>query len=126
MKTLPIPSIALGACLLALSAGVAFATDLHKQMPTNPGPTNPAALNAAPGQTGSNVLSSCSPTSFASIGNSGPTGDPNTTPAKMNSGTGSPFNPNATKKYAGNPGNPATNPKAVSQYDNACAQAQLH
>jgi len=34
--------------------------------------------------------------------------------AEMRSGTGSPFNPDATKKYAGNPGNPATNPNAVS------------
>jgi hypothetical protein len=48
------------------------------------------------------------------------------TPSKTTSGTGSPFNPSATKEYAGNSGNPATNPKAVSQYDNACAQAQLH
>jgi hypothetical protein len=31
-----------------------------------------------------------------------------------------------SKKYAGNPGNPATNDNAVSQYDNACAQAALH
>ena len=30
MKTLPIPSLALGVCLLALSAGVAFADNLHK------------------------------------------------------------------------------------------------
>jgi len=128
MKTLPIPSLTLGVCLLALSGGVAFATDLHKPQPgTNPGisgMSNPAAATAAPGQTGSNVLSSCSPTPFTSLGNSG--GFPSATPAKMNSGTGSPFDPSATKKYAGNPGNPATNPKAVSQYDNACAQAQLH
>jgi hypothetical protein len=40
--------------------------------------------------------------------------------------SGSPFNPDVTKTYAGNPGNPATNPNAVSQYDNACAQAALH
>ena len=32
----------------------------------------------------------------------------------------------APTKYAGNPGNPVTNPKAVAQYDNACAQAALH
>jgi hypothetical protein len=39
---------------------------------------------------------------------------------------GSPFNPDVTKTYAGNAGNPATNPNAVSQYDNACAQAAVH
>jgi hypothetical protein len=69
-----------------------------------------------PGQTGSNVLSSCGATPFPSIGAG----------AKTTTGVGSPFNPDATKKYAGNPGNPATNPKAVSQYDNACAQAASH
>jgi hypothetical protein len=44
----------------------------------------------------------------------------------LNTGNGSPFNPNVTKTYAGNPGNPATNPNAVAQYDNACAQASEH
>ena len=106
--------IVIASCVLALTAGPAFATNLHPMVP-NPN-LNPAASSAAPGQTGSNVLSSCGPTPYFSIGNG----------AKMNSGTGSPFNPDATKKYAGNPGNPATNPKAVSQYDNACAQAASH
>jgi len=103
-KGLPIAS-----CVLALSAGVAFANDLH-------------FYSGAPGQTGSNVLSSCSPTSPPTLGN----GLNGMTPAKTTTGIGSPFDPSATKKYAGNPGNNATNPKAVSQYDNACAQAQLH
>jgi hypothetical protein len=106
--------IVITSCVLTLTAGAAFATDLHTMVP-NPN-LNPGAAAAAPGQTGSNVLSSCGPTPYFSIGNG----------AKMNSGTGSPFNPDATKKYAGNPGNPATNPKAVSQYDNACAQAASH
>jgi hypothetical protein len=53
----------------------------------------------------------------------------------MSTAPASPFNPGAKgppgqdatgKQYAGNTGNPATNPKAVSQYDNACAQADLH
>jgi hypothetical protein len=44
----------------------------------------------------------------------------------VNGGNGAPFNPMVSKKYAGNPGNPATNDNAVSQYDNACAQAALH
>ena len=111
MKTLPIASLALGVCLLALSAGVAFATNLH-----DPANTMGFSTTELQGQTGSNVLASCGATDFPSIG----------ADAKTNTGTGSPFNPDATKKYAGNPGNPATNPKAVSQYDNACAQSQLH
>jgi len=107
-------AIAIASCALTLSAGVAFADDLHNLIP-NPN-LNPGAASAAPGQTGSNVLASCGATSYFSIGAG----------AKSTDGGGSPFNPNATKKYAGNPGNPATNPKAVSQYDNACAQAALH
>ncbi len=106
-------SIAIASCVLTLSTGAAFADDLHNLVPSPN--LNPGAASAAPGQTGSNVLSSCGATSFFSIGAG----------AKSNTGTGSPFNPSATKNYAGNPGNPATNPKAVSQYDNACAQAAL-
>ena len=106
--------IAIAASVMTLSAGVAFADDLHNLVP-NPN-LNPGAASAAPGQTGSNVLSSCGPTSFFSIGAG----------AKSNAGSGSPFNPSVTKKDAGNPGNPAKNPNAVSQYDNACAQAALH
>src|SRR5262249_43935079 len=96
------------------SSGAAFANNLHKLVP-HPNP-NPGAASAARGQTGSNVLSSCGATSFPSLG----------VGAKSNTGAGSPFNSSVTKKYAGNPGNPATNPNAVSQYDNACAQAALH
>ena len=107
-------SIAIASCVLTLSAGVAFADNLHTLIPSPN--ANPGAGSAAPGQTGSNVLASCGATSFPSLGAG----------AKTNGGTDSPFNPNATKKYAGNPGNPATNPNAVSQYDNACAQAALH
>ena len=102
------------ACALTLLSGAAFADNLHTIAPTNP-----AASTAAPGQTGSNVVSSCGSTDsqgFSTIGNN----------AKSNTGAGSPFNANVTKTYAGNPGNPATNPKAVSQYDNACAQASFH
>jgi hypothetical protein len=108
-------SIAIASGVLMLSAGVAFADNLHELVPSPN--LNPGAASAAPGQTGSNVLASCGPTTgFPSIGAG----------AKVNSGNGSPFNPSATKTYAGNPGNPATNPNAVSQYDNACAQAALH
>jgi hypothetical protein len=113
MKSLKI-SLAIVSCVVALSSGAALATNLH---PLIPSPNaNPGSTTAAPGQTGANVLSSCGPTNFTSIGAG----------AKSTTGTGSPFNPNATKTYAGNPGNPATNPKAVSQYDNACAQAAVH
>jgi hypothetical protein len=123
-------STAIASCVLAFSAGGAFADDLHKlpnPPPTTTLPVNPAITSAAPGQTGSNVLSSCGDTStlpmpYYSIGSTGANG----MAAKMNSGVNSPFNPSATKGYAGNPTNPATNPKAVSQYDNACAQAALH
>jgi hypothetical protein len=113
MRTFKV-SIAIASCVLTLSAGVAFADDLHKLVPSPN--LNPGAASAAPGQTGSNVLSSCGPTSFPSLGAG----------AKSNDGNGSPFNPSVTKTYAGNAGNPATNPKAVSQYDNACAQDALH
>jgi hypothetical protein len=107
-------SLTIGACLVLPSAGVAFADDLHNLVPSPN--LNPGAASAAPGQTGSNVLASCGPTSFPSLGAG----------AKSNAGSGSPFNPSVTKKYAGNAGNPATNANAVSQYDNACAQAALH
>ena len=106
-------SIVTTSCALALLPGMAFATDLHNLVP--PVNLNPGAATAAPGQVGSNVLASCGATPYFSIG----------ADAKMSTGIGSPFNPNATKKYAGNTGNNATNPKAVSQYDNACAQAAL-
>ncbi len=107
-------SIAITSCALMLLSGATFANNLHKLVPSPN--LNPGAATAAPGQTGSNVLSSCGATTFPSLGAG----------AKMNNGAGSPFNPTVTKTYAGNPGNPATNPKAVSQYDNACAQSSLH
>ena len=116
-------SITIASCVLTLSVGTALAKDLHV---TNPNPPASAA-SAAPGQTGSNVLASCGPTEPTSLS----VGSINGVPAKMTTGVGSPFNPSATKTYAGNTGNPpgnptlAKNPIAVSQYDNACAQAAL-
>ena len=107
-------AIVITSCFLTLLPGAVFADNLHTMIPANNG--NPAASSAAPGQTGSNVLASCGATSYFSIGAG----------AKTSTGVGSPFNPQATKKYAGNPGNNATNPNAVSQYDNACAQAAQH
>lgn len=120
-----IAPLAIAASILLPSAGAVLATDLHKLIPPNN--ANPGAATAAPGQTGSNVLSSCGATPYFSIGTL-----PDGTPAKMNSGVESPFNPDATKTYAGNTGNPpgnptlTKNPVAVSQYDNACAQAAKH
>jgi hypothetical protein len=121
MKTLPIPSLALGVCLLALSAGVAFADNLH-----NPAETGGPPSTATSGQTGTQAPGSSKPT-IAQCGSGGvvPGG------AKTNNGNGSPFNTAvvmglATKSYAGSVGNSGSNPNANSQYDNACAQAQLH
>jgi hypothetical protein len=120
MKTLPIASLALGVCLLALSAGVAFATNLH-----DPANTMGFSTTELQGQTGSNVLSSC-----GLVGGMPALGSSSTKTNSLVNGSGSapgsPFNQSVSKKYAGNPGNNATNPKAVSQYDNACAQSQLH
>lgn len=107
-------SIAITSCLLTLLPGAVFADNLHTMIPSPN--NNPAASSAAPGQTGSNVLASCGATNYFSIGAG----------AKTSNAGGSPFNPQAVKKYAGNAGNNATNPNAVSQYDNACAQAALH
>jgi hypothetical protein len=118
-------SIATASCTLMLSAGVAFANDLHKIV-TPPGQT-PIGLPASPGQTGSHVLASCGPTpGFFSIGSNPLTG----ATFKSNTGTNSPFS-GASKEYAGNSGNPTVDkgvgsPNSVSQYDNACAQAALH
>src|SRR5262245_49567586 len=98
MKSL-MGSVAVGACLLTLSAGVAFADNLHISTGTS-------------GQTGSNVPSGADCESGLGAG------------AKSNPGKVSPFG-GGNDHYAGED-NPATNPKAVSQYDIACAQAAAH
>lgn len=107
----PISSLAIGVCLLALCTGVAFADNLH-------------TMSGVSGQSGSNVISSCGPANPPFIGQGFTPG--NSGSAMM----GSPFNENVAKKYAGNPGSPTTtngaNAHAVSQYDVACAQQQLH
>ena len=125
-------AIAIASCALTLSAGVAFADNLHPMAQQN-GTTN------GTGQVGSNVLSSCSPNGITPLGtgftpgNSGSAGNPAGT-------NGSPFNQAITKNYAGNCGSPTAPPScsggpgqsnanrttAVSQYDVACAQQQLH
>lgn len=125
----PTTSLALGVCLLALSAGAAFATDLHPLVA--PGTSN------GTGQVGSNVLSSCGGTLGGSMevppGGSGSASNPLST-------NGSPFNSSVAKTYAGNCGSPtapstcpggaggsnANRNTAVSQYDVACAQQALH
>jgi hypothetical protein len=122
----PTTSLAIVVCLLALSAGVAFADNLHPlaQQLGSPNGT---------GQVGSNVLSSCSPGGITSLGTGA-------SPGNAGSANGSPFNLNVTKNYAGNCGSPtapstcpggaghsnANRNTAVSQYDVACAQQQLH
>lgn len=129
----PTTSLALGVCLLALSAGAAFATDLHPMV---------APLGGTPngtGQVGSNVLSSCSTGGVTSLGTGSFPGGSGS--ASNPSGTnGSPFNQSVAKTYAGNCGSPtapstcpggaggsnANRNTAVSQYDVACAQQQLH
>jgi hypothetical protein len=133
----PATSLAMGVCLLALSAGVAFATDLHPMIQTTPG-----AMSNGTGQTGSNVLSSCSIGGITTLGTGsfpGRSGSADN-PAGTN---GSPFNQSVAKTYAGNCGSPtgpstptATCPvagqssanrnTAVSQYDIACAQQSIH
>jgi hypothetical protein len=108
MKTLPIPSLALGVCLLTLSAGVAFATNLHDL----PGVSTT-------GQTGTGSSGTVTASCGGGLGTIGGG-------AKTNLGVGSPFNAmtGSSKKYAGaGAGNSGSNPKANSQYDNACAQA---
>jgi hypothetical protein len=119
----PTTSLALGVCLLALSAGAAFATDLHPMVA--PGTSN------GTGQVGSNVLSSCGGT----LG-----GSTEIAPGGSGSANGAPFNSSVTKTYAGNCGSPtqpstcpgglgqsnANRNTAVSQYDVACAQQALH
>jgi hypothetical protein len=118
-------SVAASACLLALSAGVAFATDLHGMPATNALPTPPATTGTAPGQVGSN----------SGIANCGGTGlGAGMTPGKSSSNNGSPFSSTgrAGAVYAGNPGtksaanHPGPTGNSVAQYDVACAQQQLH
>jgi hypothetical protein len=112
MKTLPIVSIAIGVCLLALSAGVAFAGNPHP------------FTNSGTGQPGSNNGIACG----------GPlNNEPGVTIADSPSAASatvaqSPFNPNgqAGTVYAGNPGTASAahsqSGNAVSQYDVACFQ----
>jgi hypothetical protein len=115
--------LAISGCVLALSAGVAFADNLHN------GQTNTTGTSTT-GQTGTQAPTSSKP-AIASCGVPQAMGTIGSG-AKVNSGNGSPFSMAAEsaappKKYAGaGAGNSASNPKANSQYDNACAQAQLH
>jgi hypothetical protein len=125
--TSPTTSLALGVCVLGLSVGVAFATDLHPLVQQFGGTPN------GTGQVGSNVLSSCGAGGITSLGTEG-------SPGNAGSANGAPFNGNVAKTYAGNCGSPtapstcpggagqsnANRNTAVSQYDVACAQQQLH
>jgi hypothetical protein len=103
-------SLAMSACLLLASAGVALAANPHP------------FTTSGKGQPGSNNGISCGGANATSA------------PSGAANGGGSPFNPDPTKPngitYAGNPGNPTAQPggvgnplHSVSQYDVACFQA---
>jgi hypothetical protein len=97
-----IASAAIGTLLLS-SAAVALAADPHK-------------VTGTQGQPGTATATGVSCQAFP------------TTPGNAGSANGSPFNPDVTKNYAGNPGNPPGNgtpdrsAHAVSEYDVACYQ----
>jgi hypothetical protein len=101
-----IACLAIGACMLLPSAGMALAA-------------NPHTFTMTKGQPGTTNGITCNSTTVGP----GPGGSAN--------GNGSPFNPAVTPPYAGNMGNPTgpggavttANPAAVSQYDVACFQA---
>jgi hypothetical protein len=119
-----IASLAIGTCLLLPSGGIALGDNLHDPAVTG------VPSSAHTGQSGSNVLASCSPGGPSSLGLGAKS---NGTTTQTNEGGGSPFNLSNTKEYAGNAGNPTgtggtanNNSHAVAQYDVACAQAQLH
>jgi hypothetical protein len=116
----PTSSLAIGVCLLALSAGVAFADNLHNPSVTG-GPATTGQTGTQGAGTGKPAIAGCGGTAI--LGNVGGM------MAKTNNGVGSPFNAvtGSSKKYAGaGAGNSGSNPNANAQYDNACAQAQLH
>jgi hypothetical protein len=100
----PTTSLLIGACLLVSSAGAVFATDAHRVLGTK-------------GQNG---------TGGAGVASCG--GAQASPPGQVDSlNTNSPFptlgNPTPSKVYAGSgAGNSGANPKANSQYDNACFQ----
>jgi|SRR5262245_3408473 len=117
-------SVAIGACLLLSSAGGAFATNLHDGMKNTTGTSTTGQTGTQP-PNGKPAIASCGvPLAPGTVGSG----------AKVNSGNGSPFTMAAElaitpKVYAGSgAGNSGSNPNssANSQYDNACAQAQLH
>lgn len=89
MKHLAIPT--LGASLLMISTGLAFAANVHLVT----GTTGQPSQTIGTAQTGS------------------------VTPGKASSSPGSAFNPNgnADTRYAGSQPQNSTNPKSVSQYD---------
>jgi hypothetical protein len=120
MKTLS--SLTLGVCLLALSPGAAFADNLH-----NPSINGGVTVKGQTGTGSTTPVSGCSGGTTVNSTfkpNNGAFSGTNNTVA-----SGSPFNmaTGSSKVYAGaGAGNSASNPKANSQYDNACSQATLH
>src|SRR5262249_11226423 len=116
-------SIAVGACLLLSSAGVAFADNLHN------GTINGTGTNTT-GQSGTHA-SPNSPPTIAQCGSGGTLGN-GTTPGNAANNNGSPFSATgqAGTVYAGNPDTASAanskSGKAFSQYDVACAQQDRH
>jgi hypothetical protein len=97
--------------LLALACSVAFAIATPAAAWANQTPGGTPAVTPTTGQHGSNAGNSCP----------GTTGTPGNAGSASN--TGSPFNGDNTKLYAGNPDSGslhANSTAAVSQYDVAC------
>ena len=110
--------------MLGTVGGPALADNFHTLQGATTGQPDPMHNGIACGGTvtlanGQTVTLSATPGHSASASNS--------------SSNGSPFDPSNAKRYAGNPGNPTTdpnspafNPKPVSQYDVACFQQTMN
>ena len=108
-----ITAVALAAALTVPTSGLALADNFH--------------LNPLLGQSGQPDFNHTGITCNGGLGTAPGVAPGNTFTSNLAAnGHGSPFNPNATPPYAGNPGNPATNTHAVSQYDVACFQQTQH
>jgi hypothetical protein len=116
----PIPSLTLGVCLVALSAGVAFANNLHD-------PTINGGVTVK-GQTGTGSTTPVSGCGGGTTIHSNFKPNNGALAAGSTAAVGSPFNQatGGSKVYAGAGAGNLSNPHANSQYDNACAQHQLH
>jgi hypothetical protein len=118
-----IASFTIGVCLLALPAGVAFADNLHDPTINNQGTT----ITGHTGTGSTTPVASCGGTGTV-VSNFKPNNGALSLSSPGTVAVGSPFNPvtGGSKVYAGAGVGNSTNPQANSQYDNACAQHQLH